>query len=419
MKLTKKSLIALILAAVAVLGLGGATLAIAAPAILSGRVPGWPWGGPGGGWGGAARGRGVVGTVKSIDASQLVVTAGNSQTITMTVTSQTQVLLMPNRTAGKVTDIKVGDTVQVQAGRTTGGGLEAQTITVGPLELRVAGQVTAVSGSDFSLQAGQNTQTIVTDTNTKFYVAGNQTGSLTDVKVGEFVTALVQKQSDGSLLAAQVVVGGQGFGRGLGGIMGQRVGGQVAGVDGAKVTVQVGQGTQTFMTDANTKFYVAGKQTGSLADVKTGEFVAALVQKQSDGSLLATQVEVGAQGSFGFRGFGFGMTGERVGGQVTAVDGAKITVQVGQSTQTIVTDANTKFYVAGNQTGSLADVKTGEYVMALVQKQSDGSLLATQVAVGNNLGPGAGPMWNWSPRRGPGPGFPGRRPQPVFPNTNS
>ncbi len=417
MKLTKKSLIALIVAAVALLGLGGATLAIAAPAVLSGRAPGWPWGWPGGGPGGFERG--VVGTVKSIDASQLVVAAANSQTVTMTVTSQTQVLLMPNRTAGKLTDIKVGDTVQVQARRATGGALEAVTITVGPLELRVAGQVTAVTGSNISLQAGQNTETIVTDSNTKFYIAGNQTGSLTDVKTGDFVSALVQKQSDGSLLATQVVAGAQGFGRGLGGMLGQRVGGQVTAVDGAKITVQSGQNTQTIVTDANTKFYVAGQQTGSLADVKTGEYVMALVQKQSDGSLLATQVEVGAQGSFGFRGFGFGMMGQRVGGQVTALEGAKITVQAGQSTQTIVTDANTKFYVAGQQAGSLADVKTGEYVMALVQKQSDGSLLATQVVVGNNPGPGAGPMWNWNPRRGPGSGFPGRQPQPRFPNTNS
>ena len=409
MKLTKKSVIALILAVVALVVLGGATLAVAAPAILSGRMPGWPWGGLG--WGMGGFGRGVVGTVKSIDASQLVVTAANSQTITMTVTSQTQVLLLPNRTAGKLTDIKVGDTVQVQARRLTAGALEAQTITVGPLELRVAGQVTAVDGTNISLQAGQNTQAIATDANTKFYVAGSQTGSLADVKTGEFVTALVQKQSDGSLLASQVVVGGQGsFGRGMGGMMGQRVGGQVTAVDGAKITVQLGQSTQTIVTDANTKFYVAGQQGGSLADVKTGEFVVAQVQKQSDGSLLATQVEVGVQGGFG-RGMG-GVMGQRVGGQVTAVDGAKITVQAGQSTQTIVTDSNTKFYVAGKQSGSLADVKTGEFVMAQVQKQSDGSLLATQVAVGNNLGPGAGPMWNWNPRRGP-------QPIPVVPNTNS
>jgi len=196
-----------------------------------------------------------------------------------------------------------------------------------------------------------------------------------------------------------------------------RVAGQVTAVDGTNISLQAGQNTQAIATDANTKFYVAGQQGGSLADVKTGEFVVAQVQKQSDGSLLATQVEVGVQGGFG-RGMG-GVMGQRVGGQVTAVDGAKITVQAGQSTQTIVTDSNTKFYVAGKQSGSLADVKTGEFVMAQVQKQSDGSLLATQVAVGNNLGPGAGPMWNWNPRRGPGPGFRGPQPIPVVPNTNS
>jgi hypothetical protein len=174
--------------------------------------------------------------------------------------------------------------------------------------------------------------------------------------------------------------------------------------------------TTTIVTDANTKFLLASNKTGTLADVKTGEFVMALVQKQTDGSLLATQVVVGTQGGFG-RGGMMGLPGldeNRVGGQVTAVDGAKITVQVGQTTQTIVTDANTKFLVAGNTTGTLADVKAGEFVMALVQKQTDGSLLATQVVVGNQPGMGPGRMVNPHQRQ-----WPGVRPTPIAPGTQS
>ena len=107
-----------------------------------------------------------------------------------------------------------------------------------------------------------------------------------------------------------------------------------------------------------------------------------------------------------------GTNGERLGGQVTAVDGAKITVQMGPSTQTFITDTATKYAAAGGQTATLADVKTGVYVMAQVTKQTDGSLLATQVVVASQpfMGPGRmGPGY----RRGPGVAT------PVAPGTNS
>ena len=253
------------------------------------------------------------------------------------------------------------------------------------------------------------------------------------MKTGDYVAAIGQLQSDGTLLASQVNVGLQpGLGFGRGGMMGEfgedgnKVAGQITAVVDSKITIQAGGTTTqtvTIVTDANTKFYMAGGAAGTLADVKTGEYLLALVQKQSDGTLLASQVMVGTQPGMGF-GHGmmgeFGFSGIRVGGQVTAVDGTKITVQVGQSTQVILTDSNTRFYLAGSAAGALADVKTGEYVMALAQKQSDGSLLATQIMVGSNAGQGAGPMWNFDRQHRQGPGFgPGNRQRPVAPGTNS
>ena len=101
-----------------------------------------------------------------MNASQLVVTAANSTTVTVTVTSTTTVYLMPGRTAGKLADIKVGDTVQVKGKANASGGLDAQTIVVGPVEVRAAGQVTAVDSAKITIQLGQKMQTIVTDANT-------------------------------------------------------------------------------------------------------------------------------------------------------------------------------------------------------------------------------------------------------------
>ena len=92
--------------------------------------------------------------------------------------------------------------------------------------------------------------------------------------------------------------------------------------------------------------------------------------------------------------------GNRVTGQVTAVTGTTITVQGGrnaqatqttqtpQTSQTIVTGDSTKFSVSG-QTGTLTDVTVGMFVMATGQRQSDGSLLATQVQVFNRSAGGA------------------------------
>ena len=313
MRLTKKTMIAIVIAIVALLAVGGATLAFAAPDVLNGRAwlpGGWPFGNPGWGAGGFGLGKGgaVTGIVKSVNDSQLVVTVPNSTTVTVTVTSQTTILLMPARTAGKVTDIKVGDTVQVKGKANTSGGLDAQTILVGPVEVRALGQVTAVNGANITIQLGQKTQTVVTDANTKFTLTGGAAGKLSDVKTGDFVAVMGQLQGDGTLLASQVNVGtqpGLGLGRGKMDDLfgdGNKVAGQVTAVDGSKITIQVGKPTTqtvTIVTDANTKFTLAGGAAGKLSDVKTGEFLVALVQKQADGSLLASQIMVGTNAGFG------------------------------------------------------------------------------------------------------------------------
>jgi hypothetical protein len=69
----------------------------------------------------------------------------------------------------------------------------------------IGGRVTAVNGYTISGENLEGKVSIVTDASTKFTV-NEQTGSLTSVTAGKFVTATGQKQADGSWLATQVII---------------------------------------------------------------------------------------------------------------------------------------------------------------------------------------------------------------------
>jgi len=91
--------------------------------------------------------------------------------------------------------------------------------------------------------------------------------------------------------------------------------------------------------------------------------------------------------------------GPGFGGEVIAVDGSTIQVQNPHGEEgTIVTNDATEFIVNG-EAGSLADVAVGKFVMAMGERQDDGSVLAERVMVMDEVptppdgprGPGRGP----------------------------
>ena len=218
----KTTIIAAILGVLMVLGGGGAAIAFAASSVL-GALPGaahWAQGIPGFGMG---RGRGVSGTVASVTSTGFTVTVPGktgtaAKTVTVAVTSQTKVTLMPAMTAGSQSDIVVGAKVRVTGQANSSGVIQAQSVVIEPAGDMAGGRVTAVNGTTITVSMGwqrpgqgstANTKTtnIATDANTKFYQPGGKAAMLADVKVGGFVQAWGQKQADGSLLATEVVVG--------------------------------------------------------------------------------------------------------------------------------------------------------------------------------------------------------------------
>ena len=99
-------------------------------------------------------GRGsVAGTVASVNANGFTVTvtgktAADTKTITVTVTSQTKVYMMPGMTAAAFSDVKVGSNVRVQGQADSSGVITAQSIEIEPTGDMVAGRVTGCERPD-------------------------------------------------------------------------------------------------------------------------------------------------------------------------------------------------------------------------------------------------------------------------------
>jgi hypothetical protein len=157
---------------------------------------------------------------------------------------------------------------------------------------------------------------------------------------------------------------GPGFGKGTGG--------EVTAIDGSSLTVQTRDDATVTVTTTNstTVMLAETRSEGSLGDIQVGDKIGVQGQKNDDGTVNAQNIVILPRGDV-------------AGGKVTAVDGATITVDNPKDgTTTIVTNSDTQFKVGPDGEGSLADITTDNFVMALGEKQDDGSLVARQVMIG-------------------------------------
>lgn len=127
--------------------------------------------------------------------------------------------------------------------------------------------------------------------------------------------------------------------------------------------------TATVKVSSTTVIYLLECQcTGSLSDVTLGRQIHVNGQHNSDGTTTAITVTVAP-------------TGDQLGGAVTAVDGATLTLQARHgSTATLVTTSDTKFFTQAGA-ATLADTSVGSKVMAFGIKQSNGAVVARVVLI--------------------------------------
>jgi co-chaperonin GroES (HSP10) len=123
--------------------------------------------------------------------------------------------------------------------------------------------------------------------------------------------------------------------------------------------------TRTIAVGPSTKI-TKGGQTIALADLKVGDQVRFQQAHESDGTYTITAIEVVLP---------------QVSGTVGAVSSNGFTVKAadGSTTNVVVTSSTT--YRTGRTTGSKADVKVGDRVVAQGTKAADGTITATTVEV--------------------------------------
>ena len=248
---------------------------------------GWGHGGPGG----PEFHGGRVVTVSSVSGSTITGKDARGQAVTIKTDATTKVT-RANATI-KVSDLKDGDDIAVRGTKNSDGSITATEIAVVPAH--VAGQVTKVGTTSFTVQDRAGTSHVVNVSATTTYHLGmQQTGSLNDIKVGRAVAATGTKNSDGSLTATDVAV------------QTPKTAGQITEISGNMVTVKDFRGTSTTVnvTNATTYTDASTKSTIALKDLKVGDTILA------DGTADSTATAFTAAGIVRIpAGFGHGHSG--------------------------------------------------------------------------------------------------------------
>jgi hypothetical protein len=195
--------------------------------------------------------------------------------------------------------------------------------------------------------------------------------------------------------------GGPGFsGGGPGGAI---VAGTVSSVSGDTVTVTTSSGDDQFQLSASTTILKVESATES--DLVQGEFALVRGQRNQDGTVTATSVQVGQQpqggfgagSQFGGRGGGPGFgsarpsraprrspgagNGGTVTGTIAAVGGGTLTITTNGGSDTVVQVPASASILAA-VSASIADITSGQTILARGQRDANGMLSAASVQVG-------------------------------------
>lgn len=152
--------------------------------------------------------------------------------------------------------------------------------------------ITAISGSDISLETDDGWTRTITVTSTTTITKGGSAIAVGDLAVGDHVRFAQDKATDSTYSVTAIVV------------VLPTIAGEVTAIDGNTLTVtQRGGTTATIHVDSDTTYRVNGA-AGSLSDIKVGSVIVAEGTQRSDGSLDAALVRGGFRDRGDFRGPG-------------------------------------------------------------------------------------------------------------------
>jgi hypothetical protein len=169
----------------------------------------------------------------------------------------------------------------------------------------------------------------------------------------------------------------------------RRVRATIEKVDGSTLHVKTRDGEDLKITLADKPLFVA-IVPATLADLKPGTFVGSGATPGPDGSLVAMEVHIFTEA---MRGTGEGhrpmegpnqatMTNANVDTSVAGVDGQMLTLKYKDGEKKLLVTPKTA--IVAYASGDRAELKPGIKVIAVAQKQADGSLQATRISYGRD-----------------------------------
>jgi hypothetical protein len=243
---------------------------------------------------------------KRADGTTLTITTNGSTAFQVARPGQ-------QRTAGALTDVGVGEQIDVIGALTGTGAVTAETVDVQPS--RAGGRVTAVAGATITVtDGGATTQQIHLASGATYLLAtatGNRGGSVSDIRVGSTIEAEGALGSDGSLLAQRVQVAPAAVDGSVksiadGAIVIQRPTRQPRpAAAGTTATATAAPAVQTIHVTAGTRYLVSttygpGITTaGSLTDVTAGVHLHGTGTLNGDGSLTAATILIASPATHG------------------------------------------------------------------------------------------------------------------------
>ena len=226
----------------------------------------------------------------------------------------------------------------------------------------VPGEVTSVEAASFGLNTRRGELSVQVDDKTRFHFPEIEDAGLGDLTAGTKVLVGGMKNEDGSLLAWIVAALPE---------RARLVQGQITAIKGATLTLATRSGDElTLLTDEETRFRLPGVQDPGLDCLSVDDAVSAKVEKQEDGSLYASVIGPSARPR---------PRQKTVRGQISAIEGNTITLNVGREAErevTVLTDENTRFRLPGVQDPGLDDLEIEQLIVVNGQRNEDGSLQA-------------------------------------------
>jgi hypothetical protein len=168
-----------------------------------------------------------------------------------------------------------------------------------------------------------------------------------------------------------------------------RIRGTITSVDGANMTIKSRTG-HDYPVRVSDKVAVVGLVKFSLADIKTGDFIGAAAEPQSDGSQKALEIHVFPESmrgtGEGFRPFDLKpnstMTNATVTESAISSDGKTLTLKYKDGEKKLIVSPDTP--VVTFVPGDKSELKAGAKIIATAVKQADDSWEVTRVSVGRD-----------------------------------